>query len=118
MPLISLEIQLNLRLSAAAVAAQTEGGKTNAALFNVVRGTVAFVAGQAAKNGDMKFQTPSATLGIRGTTGVLEVPDGGGVRAPPVSGGGGGRAVVRVGSAGRAEPELVADPARACQAGA
>jgi hypothetical protein len=34
-------------------------------------GTVAFVAGQAARTGDMKFITPSATLGIRGTTGVV-----------------------------------------------
>jgi len=53
-----------------------EGSKTNSALFNVARGTVAFVANQVAKSGDMKFQTPSATLGIRGTTGVVEVPDG------------------------------------------
>jgi hypothetical protein len=63
-----------------------EGSKSNAALFNVVRGTVAFVAGQAAKTGDMKFSTPTATLGIRGTTGVVEVPDGatGGVTEPRI----------------------------------
>jgi hypothetical protein len=52
-----------------------ESGKDNAALFNVVRGTVAFVAGQVAKTGDMKISTPSTNLGIRGTTGVVDVPD-------------------------------------------
>ncbi|MBX9711057.1 MAG: FecR domain-containing protein [Xanthobacteraceae bacterium] len=52
-----------------------EGGKKNAALFNVARGTVAFVANAVAKTGDMKISTPTATLGIRGTTGVIDVPD-------------------------------------------
>ncbi|HEY0235830.1 MAG TPA: FecR domain-containing protein [Afipia sp.] len=52
-----------------------EGGKNNSALFNVARGTVAFVASAVAKTGDMKIATPTATLGIRGTTGVIDVPD-------------------------------------------
>jgi hypothetical protein len=53
-----------------------DGGKQNAALFNVARGTVAFVAAAVAKTGDMKISTPTATLGIRGTTGLVEVPEG------------------------------------------
>jgi hypothetical protein len=53
-----------------------EGGNANAAVFNVVRGTFAFVASQVAKTGDMKISTPSANLGIRGTTGVVDVPAG------------------------------------------
>jgi hypothetical protein len=53
-----------------------EGGKANAALFNVAKGTVAFVAAAVAKSGDMKISTPTATLGIRGTTGLVEVPEG------------------------------------------
>jgi hypothetical protein len=53
-----------------------DGGKTNAALFNVAKGTVAFVAAAVAKSGDMKISTPTATLGIRGTTGLVEVPEG------------------------------------------
>ena len=53
-----------------------DGGKQNAALFDVARGTVAFVAAAVAKTGDMKISTPSATLGIRGTTGLVEVPEG------------------------------------------
>jgi hypothetical protein len=53
-----------------------EGGKANAALFNVAKGTVAFVAAAVAKSGDMTITTPTATLGIRGTTGLVEVPEG------------------------------------------
>ena len=53
------------------------GGAGNAATFNVAVGTAAFVASLVAKTGDMKITTPSATLGIRGTTGVVEVPTGG-----------------------------------------
>jgi hypothetical protein len=53
-----------------------DGGKANAALFNVAKGTVAFVAAAVAKTGDMTISTPTATLGIRGTTGLVEVPEG------------------------------------------
>jgi hypothetical protein len=55
-----------------------EGGTKNSALFNVVRGSTAFVASLVAKTGDMKIATPTATLGIRGTTGLVDVPTGGG----------------------------------------
>ena len=50
-----------------------DGGKQNSALFNVTTGTVAFVASALARTGDMKIATPTATLGIRGTTGLVEV---------------------------------------------
>jgi hypothetical protein len=53
-----------------------DGGSKNAALFNIAKGTVAFVANAVAKTGDMKISTPTATLGIRGTTGLVEVPEG------------------------------------------
>jgi hypothetical protein len=53
-----------------------DGGKQNAAIFDVAKGTVAFVAAAVAKTGDMKISTPTATLGIRGTTGLVEVPEG------------------------------------------
>jgi len=58
-----------------------EGSKTNKAVINFARGTIAFVAGLAAKNGDMTITTPTATLGIRGTTGVVDVPDNAGAGA-------------------------------------
>jgi FecR protein len=54
-----------------------EGSKANAALFKVTHGTVAFVASLVAKTGEMKITTQTATLGIRGTTGVVDVPGGG-----------------------------------------
>jgi hypothetical protein len=50
-----------------------DGGKQNSALFDITKGTVAFVASAVAKTGDMKIATPTATLGIRGTTGLVEV---------------------------------------------
>ena len=53
-----------------------DGGKQNGALFDIARGTVAFVAAAVAHTGDMRISTPSATLGIRGTTGLIEVPQG------------------------------------------
>jgi hypothetical protein len=53
-----------------------DSGKQNKALFGIARGTVAFVAAAVAKSGDMKISTPTATLGIRGTTGLVEVPEG------------------------------------------
>jgi hypothetical protein len=60
-----------------------EGGKRNSALFKIARGTIAFAAHQVAKTGDMKIETPSSVLGIRGTSGVVEVPEG---AAPGASG--------------------------------
>ena len=53
-----------------------DGGKQNAGVFDVAKGTVAFVAAAVAKTGDMKITTPTATLGIRGTSGLVEVPAG------------------------------------------
>ena len=49
-------------------------GTGNAGLLQVARGTLTFFAGRVAKTGDMKIATPSASLGIRGTTGVINVP--------------------------------------------
>jgi hypothetical protein len=60
-----------------------EGAAGNAAVFKVARGTVAFVASALAKSGDMKISTPTAILGIRGTTGVVDVPDRAAVGAVP-----------------------------------
>jgi hypothetical protein len=54
-----------------------EGGSKNAGLFDIGKGTVAFVAASLAKTGDMHIDTPTAVLGIRGTTGLVEVPEGG-----------------------------------------
>jgi len=45
---------------------------SNQALFTLIEGTFGFVAGKVAHTGDMKIGTPVATMGIRGTTGVVE----------------------------------------------
>ena len=50
----------------------TPSSNSNDALFTLVEGTFAFVAGKVAHTGDMKINTPVATMGIRGTTGVVE----------------------------------------------
>ena len=44
-------------------------GTSNSALFSLVEGTFAFVAGKVAHTGDMQIATPVATMGIRGTAG-------------------------------------------------
>lgn len=44
------------------------GGSDNSMLVNIVQGTFVFIAGEVAPTGDMKVQTPVATMGIRGTT--------------------------------------------------
>lgn len=59
-----------------------DGGKKNAGVFDVAKGTAAFVAAAVAKTGDMKITTPTATLGIRGTTGLVEVPVGAAANNP------------------------------------
>lgn len=53
-----------------------EGGSKNSGVFGIGKGTVAFVAAALAKTGNMQINTPTATLGIRGTTGLVEVPEG------------------------------------------
>ena len=55
-------------------------GKSNSTLFNLSKGTFTFVAGKIAKTGDMKIETPVATMGIRGTTPHVEISDAGTVK--------------------------------------
>ena len=55
-------------------------GKSNATLFSLTKGTFTFVAGNIAKTGDMKIDTPVATMGIRGTTPHVEISDDGTVK--------------------------------------
>ena len=48
-------------------------GSSNSSLLSLVQGTITFVAGETAKNGDMKVDTPVATVGIRGTAVLIEI---------------------------------------------
>ncbi len=56
------------------------GSTSNSTLLNLTKGTFTFVAGKVAKTGDMKVDTPVATMGIRGTTPRVEIADDGTVR--------------------------------------
>lgn len=61
-------------------------GSSNSSLLSLVQGTITFVAGETAKHGNMRVDTPVATMGIRGTAVLVEigfeVPGQG--SAPPV----------------------------------
>jgi len=52
-------------------------GTSNSTLFSLSKGTFTFIAGKVAKTGDMKIDTPVATMGVRGTTPRVEIRDDG-----------------------------------------
>ena len=54
--------------------------QSNSTLLSLTKGTFTFVAGKIAKTGDMKIDTPVATMGIRGTTPRVEISDDGTVK--------------------------------------
>ncbi|MET4388399.1 VCBS repeat-containing protein [Bradyrhizobium sp. F1.4.3] len=64
-------------------------GSNNSSLLSLVAGTITFVAGETAKHGDMKIDTPVATMGIRGTAVLTQinfvVPPSGGDPQPQAS---------------------------------
>ena len=49
------------------------GGAGNKSLLSLVQGSIDFVAGDVAHTGDMKVDTPVATMGIRGTAVHVEI---------------------------------------------
>ncbi|MFM2422640.1 MAG: hypothetical protein RL291_1170 [Pseudomonadota bacterium] len=49
------------------------GGAGNALNFNLVQGAFVFISGQVAPTGEMKLETPVATMGIRGTSGIVRI---------------------------------------------
>jgi hypothetical protein len=53
---------------------------SNSTVFSLTKGTFTFIAGKVAKTGDMKIDTPVATMGVRGTTPRVEISDDGTVR--------------------------------------
>lgn len=54
-------------------------GKSNKTFFSLSKGTFTFIAGRVAKTGDMKIDTPVATMGIRGTAAHVEISADGAV---------------------------------------
>ena len=55
-------------------------GTSNSTLFNLSKGAFTFIAGKVARTGDMKINTPVATMGIRGTAPHVEVGEDGTVK--------------------------------------
>jgi len=55
-------------------------GHSNSTLLSLTKGTFAFIAGNIAKTGDMKVDTPLGTMGIRGTAPRVEILEDGSVK--------------------------------------
>ena len=55
-------------------------GQSNSTMFSLVKGTFTFAAGKVATTGDMKFNTPVGTMGIRGTAPRVEIGNDGTVK--------------------------------------
>src|SRR5215475_511140 len=84
-------------------------GKSNSTLFNLTKGTFTFVAGNIAKTGDMKIDTPVATMGIRGTTPHVEVLDDGSVKFSTLIEEGKSKLTKKPGAPAAQQPEQKAD---------
>ncbi len=57
----------------------------NTGSFSLIQGSFVFIAGQVAKTGGMDVNTPSSTMGIRGTTVVVQIASEGGVDTTEVT---------------------------------
>jgi hypothetical protein len=80
-------------------------GKSNSTLFNLTKGTFTFVAGKVAKTGDMKIDTPVATMGVRGTTPHVEISDDGTVKFSTLIEDGKSKSTRKPGTSAAQQPE-------------
>ena len=78
--------------------------KANSSLLSLTKGTFTFVAGKIAKSGDMKVDTPVATMGIRGTTPRVEISDNGSVKFSTLVEEGKDKVIEKLGSKPAASP--------------
>ncbi|GFE50007.1 hypothetical protein So717_17600 [Roseobacter cerasinus] len=60
-------------------------GTDNSGTFSLIQGGFVFIAGQVAKTGGMEVNTPSSTMGIRGTTVVVQIGTVNGVDTTEIS---------------------------------
>ncbi|MEW9922230.1 Ig-like domain-containing protein, partial [Marimonas sp. MJW-29] len=60
-------------------------GSDNSGIFNLVEGSFVFIAGQTARTGGIEINTPAATMGIRGTTGKIDIQTISGIASVSVS---------------------------------
>jgi len=84
-------------------------GKSNSTLFNLSTGTFTFVAGNIAKTGNMKIDTPVATMGIRGTTPHIEISDDGTVKFNTLIEEGKSKVTKKLGAPAAQQPEQKPD---------
>jgi hypothetical protein len=84
-------------------------GASNSTLFSLSKGTFTFVAGNIAKTGAMKVDTPVATMGIRGTTPHIEISDDGSVRFSTLIEEGKSKVTRKPGTSTAQKPEQKAD---------
>jgi len=84
-------------------------GKSNSSLLSLTKGTFTFVAGNIAKTGDMKVDTPVATMGIRGTTPRIEISDDGTVKFATLIEEGKSKLTKKPGAPTAQQPEQKAD---------
>src|SRR5258706_13254136 len=84
-------------------------GKSNSTLFNLSTGTFTFVAGKIAKTGDMKIDTPVATMGIRGTTPHIEISNNGTVKFSTLIEEGKSKLTKKLGAPAAQQPEQKPD---------
>ncbi|MEM8656014.1 MAG: Ig-like domain-containing protein [Pseudomonadota bacterium] len=57
----------------------------NAGAFSLIQGGFVFIAGQVAATGGMEVQTPSSTMGIRGTTVLVDLQTNGAITTTAVT---------------------------------
>jgi hypothetical protein len=87
---------------------------TNSTLLSLSKGTFTFVAGKIAKTGDMKIDTPVATMGIRGTTPHVEISDDGTVKFSTLIEEGKERAASRAAEVSKEAKKPALDICRGC----
>jgi hypothetical protein len=84
-------------------------GKSNSTVFNLSKGAFTFVAGKIAKSGDMKVETPVATMGIRGTTPHVEISEDGTAKFSTLIEEGKSQVVKRLGAPAPEQPQQKPD---------
>ena len=84
-------------------------GKSNSTVFSLSKGAFTFVAGKIAKTGDMKVETPVATMGIRGTTPHVEISEDGTAKFSTLLEEGKSEVAKKLGAAAAPQPQLKPD---------
>jgi hypothetical protein len=76
----SFVMSSNARMTLSQYVYDPDDQKKNSMFFSLAKGALTFLAGSIAKTGNMKVDTPVATMGIRGTTPHVEIMHDGTVK--------------------------------------